>query len=86
MSFKTIRDALSWLLWAKRDELFLYKIVIVDRLSPNGIVEIPADFVERADRNYVYMKDGTVIPVHRVLGIKKGDSYVWKRREGEELP
>jgi Uncharacterized protein conserved in archaea len=79
LSFRTIKEALSWLFWAKRSELSNYTVVILDRLSPTGTAEISANEIESFDANYIYLKDGTVIPLHRVVGLKKGDSYVWKR-------
>ena len=83
-SFRNVRDAVNFVLWAKREELQFFRLVIVDRLSSTGLTEVPFEAIERVDSNYVYLKDGTVIPNHRVVGVKKGDSYIWKRGQGEE--
>lgn len=79
MTFRTVRDAVNYVLWAKRDEIPFFRLVVVDRLSSTGLIEIPFESIEGVDQNYVYLKDGTIIPNHRVVGIKKGDNYVWKR-------
>ena len=83
MTFRTVKEAVNYVLWARKGELQFFRLVVVDRLSSTGLAEIPFESIEGIDNNYVYLNDGTVIPNHRVVGIKKGESYIWKRGRSE---
>jgi len=75
-----IKEAINMVLWKHHDEVDLFTLVILDRFK--GITEIPFKEIERVDNYYVYLRDEeTVIPVHRVLEIRKGRSRVWRRGE-----
>ncbi len=72
-----IRDEINRVLWS--GSLEGYTLVIWDRFK--GLTEIPFTSISRVDRNYVYLKDDTVIPIHRVMEIKKNGRTIWRRRE-----
>ncbi|AWR93984.1 DUF504 domain-containing protein [Acidianus brierleyi] len=75
-----IKEAINMVFWKYKD-LSQFKLVIYDRFTITS--EIPFEEIERVDNNYIYLKDGeTVIPIHRVLEIKKGNYSIWKRKNG----
>jgi len=55
-------------------------ILIVDRAETTGYKEIPVNTITKVTQSYLILKDGTLIPLHRVLGIKdKHGNIIWKR-------
>jgi len=55
-------------------------ILVVDRAKAVGYREIPASIVVKVTLSYLVLKDGTVIPLHRILCIKdKRGNIIWKR-------
>jgi len=56
------------------------KILIVDRTITIGYKEIPVSAIARVTQSYLILKDGTLIPLHRVLGVKnEHGKIVWRR-------
>ncbi len=56
-----------------------YSIIVIDRLSPTGLREI------RLDRNIKVLRDRlelgeSIIPLHRVIEIRKDGAPIWVRR------
>ncbi|HIC98240.1 MAG TPA: DUF504 domain-containing protein [Pyrodictiaceae archaeon] len=55
-------------------------ILVIDRRKTSGYREIPVNAVSRVSQSYLILKDGTLIPLHRVLGVKdENGNIVWKR-------
>ncbi len=79
-----IKEAVKRILWdEKRGE---YTIIITDRLSDQGYREIRGDSIEKITVfDQVVLKDGTVIPLHRILIVKKGESILVDRRKNRYL-
>ncbi len=58
-----------------------YKLVVIDRASPTGVSKIPLDRVEAVTSDAAILDDGSVIPLHRVLGVEDERGRVqWLRR------
>ena len=53
-------------------------VVVMDRASPTGLREIPLSMVKVLG-NYLVIGE-TVIPMHRVVEIRKGGKTVWRRK------
>ncbi|MDT7862718.1 MAG: RNA repair domain-containing protein [Saccharolobus sp.] len=74
-----IKDAINMVLWKYKDNISEFKLIIYDRYV--SIAEIPFEQIERVDNYYIYLKDGeTVIPIHRVIEIKRGEYAIWRRK------
>ncbi|EWG06509.1 MAG: hypothetical protein ASUL_09194 [Candidatus Aramenus sulfurataquae] len=73
-----IRDEINRVLWSK-GPIEDYTLVVWDRFK--GLIEIPFTSISRVDKNYVYLNDDTVIPIHRVREIRKKGRPTWKRGE-----
>ncbi|QKQ99591.1 DUF504 domain-containing protein [Metallosphaera tengchongensis] len=71
-----IRDAINRVIWSGED-LKSFTIVVRDRVKV--VAEIPFTDLEAVDRHYLYLKDGNVIPLHRVLEIRRNDETLWHR-------
>lgn len=66
-------------LWKYKDNISEFKLIIYDRYV--SIAEIPFEQIERVDNYYIYLKDGeTVIPIHRVIEIRRGEHTIWRRK------
>jgi len=69
--------------WEYREKIDDYVIIIIDRLTENGLKEISFSELDAVDNNYLYLKseENTVIPLHRVLMIKRksDNALIWKR-------
>jgi len=75
----TIAGVLNKIKWSKND-LMKYSIVIIDRVSPSGLKEIVLgeNVVIKKDR--LIINGETVIPIHRVIAVKKSGEVIWSRR------
>ena len=78
-----IKDAVNMIRWEYREKIDYYVIIIIDRLTENGLKEISFSELDAVDNNYLYLKseENTVIPLHRVLMIKRksDNALIWKR-------
>ncbi|ACP36725.1 Protein of unknown function DUF504 [Sulfolobus islandicus Y.G.57.14] len=78
-----IKDAVNMIRWEYREKIDDYVIIIIDRLTENGLKEISFSELDAVDNNYLYLKseENTVIPLHRVLMIKRksDNALIWKR-------
>ncbi|ADX83908.1 DUF504 domain-containing protein [Saccharolobus islandicus] len=78
-----IKDAVNMIRWKYREKIDDYVVIIIDRLTENGLKEILFNEIDAVDNNYLYLKseENTVIPLHRVLMIKRksDNALIWKR-------
>jgi uncharacterized protein (UPF0248 family) len=78
-----IKDAVNMIRWEYREKIDDYVIIIIDRLTENGLKEISFSELDAVDNNYLYLKseENAVIPLHRVLMIKRksDNALIWKR-------
>lgn len=72
-----IKDAVNMILWKYGERKFEFTLIIRDRFLSEAT--IPFESIERVDNNYIYLTDDTVIPLHRVLRIKRGNVTIWSR-------
>ncbi|MCY0884170.1 MAG: RNA repair domain-containing protein [Acidianus infernus] len=79
VSLTRIKDVINMVLWKYKDKVSEFTLVISDRFLVNA--EIPFDKIERVDNYYIYLTDGeTVIPIHRVLEIRRNGKTIWSRK------
>lgn len=72
-----IKEAINMVLWKYRDRKSEFNLIIRDRFVTE--VSIPFENIREVDNNYIYLIDDTVIPLHRVLRIKRGNVTIWSR-------
>ncbi len=68
---------------ALRDRYPDASLLVVDRLSPTGLRRVGVERIVRVKRDEVVLDDGSVIPLHRVVGVEAGGRRLWWR--GEEI-
>jgi hypothetical protein len=73
-----IKDAINRVLWYEKDKDG-FSIIIRDR--EKGSDEISFKRILRVDNTYIYLDDGTVIPLHRVIEIRYKGKLYWRRGE-----
>lgn len=60
-------------------------VVIEERGGTTGLRDIPLERIARLARGFLVLDDGTVIPLHRVVGLREqGGGVKLLRRSGEE--
>ncbi len=76
----TIRAELSKILWTSQpEELLEYEVIYVDRMMPSGLgsLNLGQNAKVLSDRILI---DDRVIPLHRVVEVRKGGEVIWKRK------
>jgi len=73
------RDVLLKHTWSYHDLQELY-MIIQDRGSPGDISCLDGESIERVGRSFIELKEGTMIPYHRILAIYKNEELLWKRK------
>ena len=59
-----------------------YKLLVLDRSRPEGVARLPLDRVERLESGALLLADGTLIPLHRVVGFEDDRGRVTMLRRG----
>ncbi|MCD6340652.1 MAG: DUF504 domain-containing protein [Desulfurococcales archaeon] len=79
MKNNTIAGILNKIKWSKED-LRRYAIVVVDRVSPTGLKEIPLSNNVAIKKDRLIINEKVVIPIHRVVAVKRDGEVVWSRK------
>ncbi len=58
------------------------ELLVVDRLSATGVRRIPFERIVEVKKDHVVLDDGSVIPLHRVVGVDVGGKRFWRRGQG----
>ena len=74
----TIAAVLNKIKW-KGEDLRMYSVVILDRATSAGFREVVLSNVE-IKRDRLIINGDTVIPIHRVVAVKKNGEVIWLRR------
>ncbi|MEM1620131.1 MAG: RNA repair domain-containing protein [Fervidicoccaceae archaeon] len=78
MGRSEIMNAVKRVLWSEQSEEC--EIEVVDRLSAGGLRVIRGDALRGlSPLNYLVLRDGTCIPLHRVRRIKCGERVLAER-------
>ena len=79
MKNNTIAGILNKIKWGKED-LRRFTIVVVDRVSPTGLKEIPLSNNVAIRKDRLIINEKVVIPIHRVVAVKRDGEIVWSRK------
>ncbi|MCS7118849.1 MAG: DUF504 domain-containing protein [Archaeoglobaceae archaeon] len=71
------RETLNKLRWHPQYDFSKVVIIYIDRFEGNK--EIRAENIESIGHKFLYLKDGKVIPQHRIVEIRYGGNSVWKK-------
>jgi len=82
MSTSFARDALLKLRWALNG-IDGASVLIISRSSHGTTSELKGRDISDIGRSFMTLKDGTMVPFHRVLSIKEGTVTVWSRKAND---
>jgi uncharacterized protein (UPF0248 family) len=76
----SIKNLVKKIIWSQEKEN--YTIFLVDRLSATGTRVITGDEIDRVSVfDQLVLKDGSIIPLHRIRVIKYKDKVLLERKE-----
>ncbi len=75
-----VRSILESMLWDPRNDPKDYRVVFVNRGAPNDLEETIGDGI-RVLNDRIILRDGRVIPHHRVVAIWKGKKILYLKRD-----
>jgi Uncharacterized protein conserved in archaea len=73
----SVREILNKLKWHPNCDFSKVRIICIDRFSGN--LEIDADEIDEVGHKFIFLKNGKVIPQHRVIEIRYEGKTVWKK-------
>ena len=66
---------------ALRERYSGYCILVVDRSRVTGVKRLSLEVVRGLEGEYIVLEDGSMIPLHRVVGVEDRDGrLIWTRR------
>jgi uncharacterized protein (UPF0248 family) len=77
-SKQSIREVLNMLKWHPGYEFDETSLVYIDR--PKGFSILNAAEIEDIGHKFIYLRNGDVIPIHRIVEIRYADKTFWRRR------
>jgi|GEM_PF-983246 hypothetical protein len=76
--FRTLRDLLNYFLWNPDYDFGKVEIEYIDR--PKGISLVKGENVKEIGHKFIYLIDGTPLPMHRIVRVIYGGEEWWKKR------
>lgn len=78
MKTNTIRNELNKIYWRDASDRGKYSVVVIDRLSSNGLREYPLGDAVKILSDRLIVGDA-IIPFHRVVAILRDGEVIWSR-------
>ncbi len=75
-----LKEVFSRMFHAPGEDPSEYKVWVVDRGGPSGLREIRGDEVERVEKGFLVLWEGTRIPLHRIVRVERSGEVIWERR------
>ncbi len=75
-----IRNILESMLWDPRNSPRDYRIVFISRGAPNDLEETIGDDIKVLN-DRIILRDGRIIPHHRIVAIWKGKKILYLKRD-----
>ena len=73
------RNTINMILWHPDMKNTETKITYIHRGIPGNIKTINADSITKIERGFLVLKEGTEIPVHRIIKITNNNNILWKK-------
>jgi uncharacterized protein (UPF0248 family) len=73
------RNIINMILWHPDMQITNTKIIYIHRGAPGNLKTISGNSIARLDRGFLILKEGTQIPVHRIVKITNGNKVLWKK-------
>ena len=75
---KPIKELLNKIIWDPREQIEDYQIIYYDRIEAKEL-ELPFAAIKRIEGNFLILKNGAELPMHRITKLKKKGKIVWSR-------
>ena len=73
------KNIINMLLWHPRMHINETSISYIHRGAPGNIKIINGNSIERVDRGFLVLKEGTQIPCHRIIKIEYKNKLLWEK-------
>jgi uncharacterized protein len=73
------RTIINLILWHPEIQISETQITYIHRGVQGNLKKISGESIERVDRGFLILKEGTQIPFHRIIKIENNDKVLWKR-------
>ncbi len=73
------RNTINMILWHPDMKNTETKITYIHRGIPGNLKTINADSITKIERGFLVLKEGTQIPVHRIIKITNNNKILWKK-------
>jgi len=72
------RNIINMILWHPEMQITETKITYIHREAPGNLKKINGDSIERLERGFLILNEGTQIPYHRIVKIGN-NNILWKK-------
>jgi hypothetical protein len=76
--FKTLRELFNYFIWNPDCDTGEVLIHYIDR--PKGVSTLKGSDIKEVGHKFLYLEDGTPIPLHRVLRVYYKGELWWRKR------
>ena len=73
------RNIINMILWHPGMEINEVKITYIHRGAPGNLKQINGNFIERIERGFLILREGTQIPYHRIVKIENKNKILYKK-------
>ena len=73
------KNIINMILWHPEMKINEIKIIYVHRGAIGNLKKINGDSIERLERGFLILNEGTQIPYHRIIKIENKDKILWKK-------
>ncbi|MCD6461635.1 MAG: DUF504 domain-containing protein [Thermoplasmata archaeon] len=78
-SRKNVRDVLLELWWRDGRDFSLVEIIHIHRGAPGDVKRITGSDVEHLGKSFITLRDGGMLPYHRVVEVRYGEDVIFIR-------
>ena len=73
------KNIINMILWHPEMKVNETKITYIHRGVPRNLKKINGDSIERLERGFLILNEGTQIPYHRIVRIENKGKILWKK-------
>ncbi|WP_048191684.1 DUF504 domain-containing protein [Methanobacterium sp. SMA-27] len=73
------RNIINMVLWHPGMEINEIKISYIHRGAPGNLKQINGIYIERIERGFLILREGTQIPYHRIVKIENKNKILYKK-------
>ncbi|MBM4240997.1 MAG: DUF504 domain-containing protein [Euryarchaeota archaeon] len=73
------KNILDMVIWHPEMEIGRCEITYLHRGSPGNLKSVDGYMIDRLERGFLILNDGTQIPFHRIVKIEYDEDIIWKK-------